>query len=107
MARSAVRLARGRPRGFLAVGSVVALPDARLLARAARVSSIARNLLKSVEVPQPPTWRAKCRRVTPTKRGWSDYRREFVRRLNTEVTRSLTNAATVLVELVEDQHGRD
>ena len=42
--------------------------------------------------------------MTPTERGWSDYQREFVRGLNTEVTRSLTNAATVLVELVEDQH---
>ena len=27
--------------------------------------------------------------------------------LNTEVTRSLTSAATVLVELMEDQHSRD
>ena len=60
-----------------------------------------------MDAPQPPTWRAKCRRVTPTERGWSDYRREFERGLNTEVTRSLTNTATVLVELVEDQHGRD
>ena len=30
-----------------------------------------------------------------------------MRGLNTEVTRSLTSAAMVLVELVEDQHGRD
>ena len=29
-----------------------------------------------------------------------------MRGLNTEVTRSLTNAATVLVELAEDQHDR-
>ena len=45
--------------------------------------------------------------MTPTERGWSDYRREFARGLNTEVTWSLTSAATVLVELMEDQHGRD
>ena len=44
--------------------------------------------------------------MTPTYRGWSDYWREFVRGLNTEVTRSLTNVAMVLVELVEDQHDR-
>ena len=31
-----------------------------------------------------------CRFVTPTYRGWSVYRREFVRGLNTEVTQSLT-----------------
>ena len=45
--------------------------------------------------------------MTPTDRGWSDYRREFVRGLNTEVTWSLTSAATVLVELVEGHHSRD
>ena len=87
---SVARLARGRPRGFLVVGSVVALPDARLLARAARVSTIARRASRAVDAPQSPTWRAKCRRVTPTYRRWSDYRREFMRGLNTEVTRSLT-----------------
>ena len=43
----------------------------------------------------------------PLNRGWSNYRRELKRGLNTEVTQSLTSAATVLVELVEDQHGRD
>ena len=48
-----------------------------------------------------------CRRVTPTKRGWSDYQREFERGLNTEVTQPSTSAATVLVELVEGHHGRD
>ena len=69
-----------------AVGSVVALPDARLLARAARVSAIAWRSSRTVDAPQPPTWRAKCRFVTPTYRGWSVYRREFVRGLNTEVT---------------------
>ena len=39
--------------------------------------------------------------------GWSNYRREFGRGLNTEVTQPLTSTATVLVELIEGHHGRD
>ena len=50
-------------------GPTAALPDARLLARAARVSAIARRSLKTVDAPQPPTSRANCRRVAPTKQG--------------------------------------
>ena len=65
------RLARGRPRGLvvLAAGSVVALPDARRVARAARVSAMAQRSMKVEDAPQPPTWRANCRRMTPTKQG--------------------------------------
>ena len=48
---------------------MAALPDVCLLARAARVSAIARKLSKTVDAPPPPTWRANYRSVTPTEEG--------------------------------------
>ena len=45
--------------------------------------------------------------MTPTKKGWSNFRREFERGLNMEVTQPSTSVVMVLVELKEGHHDRE
>jgi hypothetical protein len=57
--------------------------------------------------PQPPTWRANCRRTTPTCQGQSDSRREFVQGAEHVDKQPSAGAATLLVVPEEGHHCRE
>ena len=65
-----------------------------------------RGRVEVEDAPQPPTWRAKCRRIAPGTRRISRGK-ESSKGLNTESNNPQRSTATVLVGLAGEEHCRD